>query len=117
MLSAQITATLPTGSHSNGALDSTVSPSVLGGKGFGKFDVISSLGGTLPTSETKKIGRSIAFNTTAQYHLGKYFWPELENNMTYFSGAKNDRKTQNLLTPGITFSKFKFVPSDPKNRL
>ena len=117
MLSAQMTATLPTGSHSNGSADSSFSPSVLGGKGFGKLDVISSLGGTLPTSETLKLGRSIAFNTTAQYHLGKYVWPELESNLTHYSGGKNDGKTQNFLTPGITFSKFKFAPRDPTSRL
>ena len=117
MLSAQITATLPTGSHTNGSPDSSFSPSLLAGKGFGKFDVISSLGGTLPTDETKKLGRSIGFNTTAQYHLSKYVWPELEANMTHFSGGKNDSKTQNFLTPGITFSKFKFQPGDAKSRL
>jgi hypothetical protein len=116
MLSAQITATLPTGSHANGSPDSSFSPSVLGGKGWGKFDVISSLGGTLPADETKKLGRSVAFNTTAQYHLAKYVWPELEANMTHYSGGKNDSKTQNFLTPGITFSKFKFYPADAKSR-
>src|SRR5271170_637043 len=49
MLSAQLTATLPTGSHTNGSPDSSVSPTLLSGKGFGKFNVISCLGGTLPT--------------------------------------------------------------------
>ena len=117
MLSAQLTATLPTGSHTNGSPDSSVSPSILGGKGFGRFDVIASLGGTLPTGETQKLGRSIAFNTTAQYHLGKYLWPELENSMTHYDGGTNNGKTQNFLTPGITVSKFKFRPSDPASRL
>ena len=72
MLSAQLTATIPTGSYSNGSTDASVSPALLGGKGFGHFDVISSLGGTLPTGDTKTLGRSIAWNTTAQYRLGKY---------------------------------------------
>lgn len=117
MLSAQITATLPTGSHTNGSPDASFSPSLLGGKGFGKFDVISSLGGALPADETKKLGRSIAFNTTAQYHLSKYVWPELESNLTHFSGGKNDGKTQNFLAPGITFSKFKLQPKDATSRL
>ena len=117
MLSAQLTATLPTGSHSNGALDSVVSPTLLSGKGFGKFDVISCLGGTLPTEETKKVGRTIVWNTAAQYHISKYVWPQLESNATYFFGAKNDGKKQNFLTPGIVFSKFKLRPSDAKSRL
>ncbi len=117
MLSAQLTATLPTGSHTNGSPDSSVSPTLLSGKGLGKFDVISCLGGTLPTEETKKLGRSIGWNTTAQYHLSKYVWPELEANATYFFGGKNDGKMQNFLTPGIVFSKFKFHPDDAKSRV
>jgi len=116
MLSAQITATIPTGSHSNGSPDSSVSPTLLGGKGYGKFDVISCLGGTLPTEETNKVGRSIAWNTTAQYHISKYVWPELESNTTWFFAGKNDGKKQNFITPGIVFSKFKFHPDDDKSR-
>jgi hypothetical protein len=117
MLSAQLTATLPTGSHTNGSPDSSFSPTLLAGKGLGKFDVISCLGGTLPTEETKKLGRSIAWNTVAQYHVSKYVWPELESNATYFLGGKNDGKKQNFLTPGIVFSKFKLRPSDAQSRI
>jgi hypothetical protein len=117
LLSAQLTATIPTGSYSNGSTDASVSPSLLAGKGFGKFDVISSLGGTLPTGDTVKLGRTIAWNTTAQYLLGKYVWPELEANATYFFAGKNDGKMQNFLTPGITTSKFKFRPRDARSRM
>jgi Putative MetA-pathway of phenol degradation len=117
MLSAQLTATIPTGSHSNGSPDSSVSPTLLSGKGFGKFNVISCLGGTLPTEETNKVGRSIAWNTTAQYHVSKYVWPELESNATYFFAGKNDGKKQNFVTPGIVFSKLKFRPSDETSRV
>ena len=116
MLSMQLTATIPTGSYSNGSTDASVTPTLLGGKGFGRFDVISSLGGTLPTGDTVKLGRSVAWNTTAQYKLGKYFWPEVEDNATFYYGGKNDGKMQNFLTPGITFSKFKFHPQEPKSR-
>jgi len=117
MLSAQLTATIPTGSHSNGSPDSAVSPTLLSGKGFGKFNVISCLGGTLPTEETNKVGRSIAWNTTAQYHISKYVWPQLESNTTYFFAGKNDGKKQNFITPGIVFSKFKLRPSDETSRV
>ena len=116
MLSAQLTATIPTGSYSNGSPDSAVSPTLLSGKGWGKFDVISCLGGTLPTQETNKVGRSIAWNTAAQYHLSKYVWPELESNSTWFFAGKNDGKKQNFLTPGAVFSKFKLHPSDERSR-
>jgi hypothetical protein len=116
MLSAQVVATIPTGSYSNGSTDASVSPTLLGGKGFGNFDVISSLGGTLPTGDTIKLGRSVAWNTTAQYRLHKYIWPEVEDNATFYYGGKNDGKMQNLLTPGVTFSKFKFRPQVPSSR-
>ena len=100
MLSAQLVATIPTGSHSNGSPDSAVAPTLLSGKGFGKFDVISCLGGTLPTEETNKLGRSIAWNTTAQYHLAKYVWPELEANTTYFFGGKKRWQKAKFRDPG-----------------
>lgn len=117
MLAAQLVSTIPTGSYSNGSADASVSPTLLGGKGFGRFDVISSLGGTLPTGDTVKLGRSVAWSTTAQYHIGKYFWPELESNATYFFGGKNDGKSQNFLTPGATLSKFKLRPANDRSRL
>lgn len=116
MLSAQLTATIPTGSYSNGSTDASVSPSLLAGKGFGKFDVISSLGGTLPTGDTVKLGRTVAWNTTAQYRVLKFICPEIESNATYFYGGKNDGKMQNFLTPGVTISKLKFHPQDAKSR-
>ena len=115
-LSVQLVATIPTGDHTNGSTDASVAPTLLAGKGFGRFDVISSLGGTLPTGDTVKLGRSIAWNTTAQYHVSKYLWPEVEVNTTYFSGGKNDGKSQNFLTPGLTTSRFKFRSNDERSR-
>ena len=117
MLSAQLTGSIPTGSYSNGSPDASVSPTLLGGKGIGRFDVISSLGGALPTGEVKRVGRSIAWNTTAQYHLGKYLWPELESNATWYYAGKNDGKMQNFVTPGLTVSRIKLNPSDRASRL
>jgi hypothetical protein len=116
MLSAQLVATIPTGSYSNGSTDASVSPTLLGGKGFGHFDVISSVGGTLPTGDTVKLGRTVAWNTTAQYRIHKFVWPEIEDNATFFYGGKNDGKMQNFVTPGITFSKFKFRPQVASSR-
>jgi Putative MetA-pathway of phenol degradation len=117
MLSAQLGATIPTGSYSNGSTDASVSPTLLAGKGFGHFDVISCAGGTLPTGDTVKLGRTVAWNTAAQYRIHKYFWPEIEDNATFFFGGKNDGKIQNFVTPGITFSKIKIHPSEETSRL
>jgi len=116
MVSAQLTATIPTGSYGNGSTDAAVSPTLLTGKGFGKFNVISCGGGGLPTGDTAKLGRTVAWNTAAEYRIHKFFWPQIEDNATYFFGGKNDGKMQNFLTPGATFTKFKFHPEDPTSR-
>jgi hypothetical protein len=116
MVSAQVVATIPTGSHSNGSPEGSVQPALLIGKGSGHFDVITSLGGNLPTGETAKLGQTVVWNTTAQYRVFKYVVPEVESNATFFYGGKNNGKKQNFVTPGVTFSKFKFHPDDPKSR-
>lgn len=116
VVSAFVLATIPTGSYKNGSTDASVAPNIALGKGYRKFNVQSTLGATLPTGNTLKLGRPILWNTTAQYHLGKYLWPELEANNTYFHGGPNDGKTQTFLTPGLVFGT-KLHPKDPKSRL
>ena len=117
LLTAQVTATVPTGSYSNGATDATVTPSISGGKGFGKFDGFVSVGGTLPTGNQKVIGRTIAANSVAQYHALKYLWPELEVNNTAFYGGSKDGKVQTFLTPGVLLGNYKPHAKDPTSRL
>jgi hypothetical protein len=48
--------------------------------------------------------------------VGKYLWPEVEANATYFSGGKNDGKSQNFITPGLTTSRFRFRRNDERSR-
>jgi hypothetical protein len=110
--------TIPTGSYKNGSTNGSFSPTMGFGKGFGRhLDIQSTLGATLPTGNTDKLGRPIVWNTTAQFHLGKYFWPELESNATYFHGGPNDGKSQEFLTPGIILGRFSLRPKEPKSRL
>jgi Putative MetA-pathway of phenol degradation len=115
-LSFALATTLPTGSYKNGSLRSTVTPTMFAGKGFGKFDVQSSLGVTFPTGDTAKQGRTMVWNTAAQYHIGKLFWPEVEDNASFFLGGPRNGLMQNFLTPGLVVSKFK-LEKDPQNRL
>ncbi|MGB7188786.1 MAG: transporter [Acidobacteriaceae bacterium] len=115
-IAAQLTATIPTGSYSNGSADAVLGPTFEAGKGWGRFDIISCVGGSLPTGDTAKLGRVIAWNTTAQYKVHKYFFPEIESNATYFFGGKNDGKTQNFLEPGLTTAKFKVRPGNETSR-
>ena len=108
--------TIPTGNHANGSRTGTIAPTVYGGKGFRRLDVQSSVGETLPTGYTAKLGRPLAWNSVAQYKLGKFFWPEVENNATYFHGGPHAGKTQDFVTPGLILSKFK-LEHDASNRL
>ncbi len=116
LLSTFVVATVPTGSYKNGATDASINPTLSGGKGFGRFDVITNLGGTLPTGGTAVTGRTITSNTAFQYHLGKYLWPDLEINTTAWFGGARDGKVQTFLSPGIMTSKFALHPQESKSR-
>ena len=117
LLTAQVTATIPTGSYSNGAADAVVTPSISGGKGFGKFDGFVSVGGALPTGDQKVIGRTIATNSVLQYHVQKYLWPELEINSTAWYGSTKDGKVQTFMTPGLMVGKYALHPKDKTARV
>lgn len=112
----QVAFSVPTGSYKNGTAVSTITPTVVGGKGFGRFDVQSAIGGILPTGSVTTIGRTISWNTVAQYKVGNYLWPELEVNSSYYHGGANSGKNQTFLTPGIMMSKIK-LRRDPRDRL
>lgn len=116
MASFQVAGVGATGSYKNGSARNSINPTLIAGKGFGKFDVQSSLGGTLPTGSISAIGRTIVWNTVAQYRVGKVFWPEVEVNSTFYNRGPNDGKNQTFMTPGMMVSKLKFR-KDPKDRL
>ncbi|MGC9292873.1 MAG: hypothetical protein ACP5EP_09150 [Acidobacteriaceae bacterium] len=101
ILTAFFGGSVPTGTYKNGANSSALTPSIAGGKGWGNFDLESTLGGTLPVDSIQLVGRSIVWNTVAQYHTLRFLWPELESNATYFKGGPNDGKAQEFITPGL----------------
>jgi hypothetical protein len=117
IMSGALSWTLPTGSHKNGASSTVITPTILAGKGAGRFALMTSVGAGLPTSGTATSGRTIYWNTVTQYHAGKYLWPELELNSTSYLGGSKDGKTQMFLTPGIVLGKFALKPEDPKSRI
>jgi hypothetical protein len=114
--SFQVAGVGATGSYKNGSARNSINPTLVAGKGFGKFDVQSSLGGTLPTGSINTIGRTIVWNTVGQYLVGKMFWPELEVNSTFYNRGPNDGKNQTFVTPGLMVSKVK-LRHDPRDRL
>lgn len=101
---ALLSHTFPTGSHTNGAATGSWNPTLAGGKGLGRrFDVESSLGGTLPTGKIAEQGRSIAWSALAQAHATSAFWLELENNASFYFAGSHDGKLQNFVTPGAFY--------------
>lgn len=116
VVSAFINATVPTGDHKNGAAHPTITPSLGAGKGFGSFNVTSCFGALIPTEQADKLGRLLAWNTNAQFHMAKQAWVEVEDNATWFNGGANDGKVQNFVTPGVLAGPFKFYPKNVKRR-
>jgi hypothetical protein len=98
-VSVSLTGTIPTGSYKNGSTDASIAPAMYAGKGFGKFDVQSSLSATLPTGDTAKLGRPVVWNVVVQYKIGKIFWPEIENNATFCHGGSKRWKSARLRDP------------------
>jgi len=78
--------------------------------------VQSTLGVVFPAGDTAKLGHVVLWNTVGQYKIGKFLWPEIESNATFYHGGINDGRVQNFITPGLMVSKFK-IERDPRNRL
>jgi hypothetical protein len=117
-LSAWVLTTVPTGQAKNGSTNASLQPNLGAGKGFGNFDVQSTIGATLPTGTpaTTTAGRPVLWNTVAQLKVAKYFWPELESNATFYKGGTHDGKIQEFITPGIVIGKCALHPADAKSR-
>ncbi len=106
ILTAFLGWSLPTGSHSNGALHAIITPTLAYGKGFGNFDVQGTFGVGLPVADSSLIGRNYSWNNSFQYRLFRKLWPELEFNSTFFHDGKNDGQKQNFVTPGLILGRF-----------
>jgi hypothetical protein len=105
ILTAFLAGSIPTGSYKNGSSSAVVTPTIAGGKGYGKLDLQTTLGVSLPVDDVKQIGRAVAFNNALQYHVTRQLWPQVEFNTTFFNGGSNDGKKQNFITPGVIFGR------------
>lgn len=83
-----------------------ITPTIAAGKGWGDFDIQSTLSAALPTTQQNVIGTALLWNTTLQYHFATYFWPEFETNLTHWYGGLRGDKTQLFLTPGLILGRF-----------
>lgn len=105
LLTFLLAATAPTGSHRYGAGEAVVTPTMAFGKGWGRFDVQSTLGVNLPAGGTAKLGRQVLWNTAFQYQAAWKLWPELEANSTFYTTGKYAGETQVFVTPGLGFGR------------
>ena len=95
-VAVSLTTTFPSGSYKNGAAHATLGPTLHLGKGYKNFNVVTSIGATLPVADSDLIGRPVLWNVVGQYRIHKIFWPEIENNATFFYGGPNDGESRIL---------------------
>lgn len=105
IVTALLGASVPTGKSGNGSCCAILMPTLEAGKGFGKADFVTSLGGTLPVTNAPKLGRQFVWNNVAQLHAVGLVWTELEINSTFYYGGSNDAKQQTFATPGVIVSR------------
>ena len=94
----------PTGDDGNSNGHALFTPTLAAGKGFGNFNVQSTIGVTFPNgghATLDRLGMPVAWNTAFQYHIFKYFWPEFETNYTWQSYGGDTGHSTLYLTPGI----------------
>ena len=104
--SGLINTSVPTGSYQNGQQSAILSPVLLGEKGWGNFNIQTTVGAALPLAHTASIGRQYSCNTAFQYHIGRFLDPELESNMAAYQGGPNHGQKQLYLLPGVIVGRF-----------
>ena len=95
----------PTGDDGNSNRHGIFTPAIALGKGFGNFDLQSTAGISLPDGGLQRLGMPVAWNTTFQYRVLKYFWPEFEVNYTWWPNGEREGETQVFLTPGLVIGR------------
>lgn len=93
-------ASLPTGGKANGTGHAVVTPALAAGKGWGLFDLQATAGVNIPTAGASEIGHAMLYNLAAQYHVGRFLWPEIELNGTSWRDGSHDGMNQLFVTPG-----------------
>lgn len=92
---------LPTGALVLTNHNDVFTPTLAAGKGFGDFDIQATIGEAIPIHDNSNSGRSIPTNITAQYHISRFLWPEIEMNRTDWIGGQRGARTQTYITPGL----------------
>lgn len=110
IVSAFLGASAPTGDDAFTNHQYVVTPTIAFGKGWGDFDIQGTLSETIPMgSVAHSTVQQFISNTTFQYHVADYFWPELEVNYTYWPDGPKTGKNQVFFTPGVIVGRFPLV--------
>jgi hypothetical protein len=91
----------PTGDDGNSSHHGVFTPTIAFGKGFGDFDLQSTVGIALPDGGLQRLGMPVAYNTAFQYRLFKIVWPEFEVNYTWWPNGDREGQSQVFLTSGV----------------
>ncbi len=99
IVTAMLAKTFATGSYQNGAPTGLYFPTLAAGKAWGRYNLQTTLGGTMPTGKIALQGRQVLWNSTAQVHVNSHVWLDIEDNATYNFAGPIDGKTENFVTP------------------
>lgn len=101
VVTAFLGASVPSGTQGVTSAVAALRPAIAAGKGWGRFDVQTTLGLAAPLRETGRVGVPLAWNTALQYRVRRHLWPELEWNPTVWLAGPHRGRTQLYLTPGL----------------
>jgi len=99
--------TIPSGSAHVSSGHVVTTPTIAAGKGWGDFDVQTTLGVSIPDYGAASWGNGtpILWNTALQYRVAKYVWPEFEFNYTYWPDGLREGRSQLYVTGGVLFGR------------
>ncbi|HEY4382329.1 MAG TPA: hypothetical protein VGN01_18410 [Acidobacteriaceae bacterium] len=101
-VAAVLSQTWATGLEKNGAATWTRGITMAGGKAFGRFAALGSVGATIPADAgLATMGRPVAMNSAFEMHMIPKVWAQVESNTTYYNGGAHDGKVQTFVTPGV----------------
>jgi hypothetical protein len=101
-IAAVASQTWATGQAKNGAATWTRGITMAGGKAFGRFAALGSVGATIPSDEgLATMGRPVAVNTAFEMHAMPKLWGQVESNSTFYEGGSHDGRKQTYVTPGV----------------
>jgi hypothetical protein len=99
----------PSAATLNGLGHTVWSPMIAAAKGWGFFDVQSTLSGNVPQSGLSVLGRQILFNNAFQFKVGNIFWPDVETNSTFFVDGPLSGNNETFITPGLVTGPFQIA--------